>query len=201
MLGSVRIASYRLNIISYNHAIKSITSNYMESPRYPELLRDDLDKNVQERKVYLKRTEILKNKYFGLRHGESQANIQGIISSDPLVGSTSHGLTSSGRVQARRAATSIIESVGRERISDVLFLSSNFTRARETATECITALQNIFSFELRDIDDNQVSELALSYVNSLSVIIKDELRERYFGNYDGKVLINYNRVWPIDMVN
>ena len=35
----------------------------------------------------------LKNKYFGLRHGESEANVEGVISSDGEVGSTIHGLT------------------------------------------------------------------------------------------------------------
>ena len=39
----------------------------------------------------------LRNKYYGLRHGESMANLEGIISSDPGRGTTIHGLTETGR--------------------------------------------------------------------------------------------------------
>ncbi len=46
----------------------------------------------------------LKNRYFALRHGESTANIAGIISSLPSTGTTTHGLTDKGRLQAREAA-------------------------------------------------------------------------------------------------
>ena len=35
------------------------------------------------------RPAVLKNKYYGLRHGESTANIAGIISSDPVLGTLS----------------------------------------------------------------------------------------------------------------
>ena len=49
--------------------------------------------------------------------GESEANLQGIISSDPAIGCTIHGLTISGRVQARRSATSLLEKIGRMRCS------------------------------------------------------------------------------------
>ena len=38
----------------------------------------------------------LHNKYYGLRHGESMANLEGIISSDPGRGTTMHGLTETG---------------------------------------------------------------------------------------------------------
>ena len=53
------------------------------------------------------------------------------------VGSTIHGLTVSGRVQARRAAGLLIEEVKRENLKNMIFLSSNFTRARETAQETL----------------------------------------------------------------
>jgi broad specificity phosphatase PhoE len=48
-------------------------------------------------------------RYFALRHGQSEANIEGIISSDPVGGTIKHGLTASGRAQARAAATQLIE--------------------------------------------------------------------------------------------
>ena len=40
---------------------------------------------------------VLHNMYYGLRHGESMANLEGIISSDPGRGTTMHGLTETGR--------------------------------------------------------------------------------------------------------
>lgn len=37
--------------------------------------------------------------------------------------------------------------------------------------------------------------------NKIDIIIKDNLRERYFGDLDGKDLIYYNKVWPVDSVD
>jgi hypothetical protein len=61
--------------------------------------------------------------------------------SDPAVGTVKHELTVSGKVQARAAATSLIEAVGRENVENLIFASSDFTRARETAEECQKALE------------------------------------------------------------
>lgn len=172
-----------------------------DSLRYPsEISLNELISGVQNNPVLKKRPDVLKNKYYGLRHGESQANVQGIISSDPVIGSTIHGLTSSGKLQARRAATSLIELVGRENICKLIFLSSNFTRARETAAECVVAVQNILNFECCDIETSGVEDL-LSGIRELRVQIVPGLRERSFGELDGTVLINYNRVWPIDTID
>ena len=43
----------------------------------------------------------LKNRYFALRHGLSEANVAGVISSLPAIGTTIHGLTMEGRLRAR----------------------------------------------------------------------------------------------------
>jgi hypothetical protein len=48
---------------------------------YQEVSLKDLLKDVSNTPVLIKRPEKLKNKYFGLRHGESMANIANIISS------------------------------------------------------------------------------------------------------------------------
>ena len=48
----------------------------------------------------------LRNRYFALRHGQSESNLEGVISSLPATGTSIHGLTPLGRLQARRAATS-----------------------------------------------------------------------------------------------
>ncbi|CAM9180077.1 unnamed protein product [Chrysoparadoxa australica] len=132
----------------------------------------------------------LKNRYFALRHGQSMANLEGIISSDPAIGTTIHGLTSSGKAQARSAATGLIESVGREDIDKLLFVSSDFTRAIETANECAEALYRITTFE------RSAESLG---TQRAQVVVRKELRERFFGELEGTVLLNYNRVWPLDL--
>ena len=120
----------------------------------------------------------LNNKYYGLRHGQSEANIAGIISSEILTGSTIHGLTPLGRDQAKQAAIPLLEVLNNN--NNLIMISSNFTRARETAQECLNEMERITS---------------KSYGK---VIIRNELRERWFGRLDGAPLIWYNRVWPID---
>ncbi|CAM9243483.1 unnamed protein product [Laminaria digitata] len=164
----------------------------------------------------------LKNRYYALRHGQSVANMEGIISSDPQIGAVSHGLTSNGRAQARAAATALIEVVGRERLDSLVFVSSEFLRARQTAEECRAALQNIVSFERQatagvgsgdgdggggggeaDAPSEEAqwvdSGEAGGYDVCPPVVTREELRERSFGKLDGTILINYNKVWPEDL--
>ena len=54
-------------------------SNYIYVPM-EELLID-----VKDQPITIKSPTNLKNRYFGLRHGESEANMEGIISSNPEV--------------------------------------------------------------------------------------------------------------------
>ncbi len=72
------------------------------------------------------RPELLKNHYYLMRHGQSEANVQGIIVSDPAVGVEGFGLTDTGKAQAHEG----IRSAG---ISPVRIISSDFKRARQTA--------------------------------------------------------------------
>ncbi|CAM9733040.1 unnamed protein product [Ectocarpus sp. 4 AP-2014] len=181
----------------------------------------------------------LKNRYYALRHGQSVANMEGIISSNPKVGSVKHGLTSNGRSQARVSATALIEAVGRDRLDSLVFVSSEFLRARQTAEECRAALQNILSFEREAVamgggtGDDAAAEgtgaegrnggFSLDegsiggYDVSPPLVIRQELRERAFGELDGTILVNYNKarwgrsmweylflfglVWPEDLKN
>ena len=48
--------------------------------------------------------ETLKNTYYAFRHGQSQANVDGIIISDPDVGTKEYGMTEEG---IRQVYTSI----------------------------------------------------------------------------------------------
>ena len=165
----------------------------------------------------------LNNIYVGLRHGQSTANLDGIISSDGEIGTTSHGLTPLGRFQARCSATSLLEFVSklaapgsvsgpdRSRVPDLLFLSSNFTRARETAQECIAALQRTLAFEDEVLhaaskegenhEEREKEQEQTSGKKQFPLHITPGLRERCFGPLHGTALINYNVVWPIDEVD
>lgn len=155
----------------------------------------------------------LQNRYFALRHGQSVANMEGIISSDPEIGGITHGLTSNGQAQARAAATSLIEQVGRDRVDSLVFISSGFLRARQTAEQCRAALIKIVAFEREatvgeEEDSPQLDgggeaegsvELESGHKFSPPLVIRQELRERSFGELDGTILVNYNKVWPEDL--
>jgi broad specificity phosphatase PhoE len=151
----------------------------------------------------------LRNRYFALRHGQSTSNVEGVISSNPAVGTVRHGLTTEGRLQARRAATRLLDAVGRERLGELLFVSSDFRRAEETAKEALGALVKIFEFEsavcLGDPErDGAECDLLVKLPRQLThsgVRTSTLLRERWFGELDGTELRNYNQVWPRDLVS
>jgi len=126
----------------------------------------------------------LKNRYFALRHGLSTANVAGIISSLPAVGTTNHGLTDEGRAQARGSAQDIVDAVGAKNIQRLVVISSDFTRARETAEEAVAGLAALGHFPPK----------ALPEVRTL-----EALRERWFGDLDGEDVATYNDVWPLDL--
>ena len=104
----------------------------------------------------------VRNTYFLVRHGESEANAQGIISSDPERGCITHGLTAKGVKQAEAAGDALkawLEKSGRP----WAVLSSDFTRARETAT--VVA---------RRVDEDNGND---------KVKMEPALRERNFGKH------------------
>ena len=104
---------------------------------------EELVAGVEDIPVEVKMPHKLQNRYLGLRHGQSMANIAGIISSDPKRGCEIHGLSNLGRAQARAACVALFEKLGGRNadFTKVVFMSSNFTRARETAEECIKSIQ------------------------------------------------------------
>lgn len=207
-------------------ALMDSTTSAVMAKGYVSVPLDDLLADVSDRPVTLPTPSGLKNKYLGLRHGESTANIAGVISSNMQVGSTIHGLTPEGRAQARRAATDLIEKIGRNDLlqpGKVLLVSSPFTRARETANEARLTMSKIIAFENEVYSSSSTSgskggvgqwviappvdrcilleecgvDEAYEFAE-IPIIMKDDLRERYFGEMDGKELIFYNKVWPVD---
>jgi broad specificity phosphatase PhoE len=185
---------------------------------YTPVPYEDLLLGIVDRPVTVYRPTTLRNKYYGLRHGESEANLEGIISSDPGRGTTIHGLTATGKTQSRRAATALIETVGRENLlgDNCVFLTSDFTRARQTAAETILALNHLLSFEEAPFAAALPSATTLTTTTQRgtyadkdlyagrphpAVVINTSLRERYFGQLDQQVLMWYNKVWPVDKVD
>ena len=111
----------------------------------------------------------LRNRYHAMRHGQSRANAAGLIVSSAEAGrSGDWGLTELGREQAEAAARASGLGPG------TVTYCSDFARARETA---------------------QVAARCLGAAPPLEAV---ELRERFFGCYDGTSSANYALVWERD---
>jgi probable phosphoglycerate mutase len=116
----------------------------------------------------------LRNSYFVLRHGQSQANVQSIIISDPEVGTISYGLTDTGRRQVEARLENLPPSFD----ASLKIISSDFLRATETAA--------IISAGLAATGPVRYTE---------------KLRERFFGELDGGADKRYAEVWELDSLD
>ena len=133
----------------------------------------------------------LTQSYFALRHGQSLANVAKVISSDPAISTVEHGLSDVGKDQARIAgetfANEYIKSLStnnKKKYKGVAIFSSDFTRARETASIFCESLQK-----------------ANIPVYTDDIILDKRLRERYFGELNGGSDTRYQEVWDIDINN
>lgn len=109
-----------------------------------------------------------------------------------VAGISSHNLTSKGIEQARNSAESLIKQIGGlEELRNVIVLSSPFLRAMSTARICLNSIETILQDQKANIKYQDID---------LSIQSNDGLRERYFGEFDQRDLLFYNRVWPVDMV-
>ena len=104
----------------------------------------------------------LRNRYFAMRHGESEANVLGVAVGAPHRGVEGFGLTDVGRRQAVEAANTFKE-LYTQSTNETEIIASDFRRTRETA-------------EL----------LARILGKSTPVQLREELRERSFGKLEGK---------------
>lgn len=110
----------------------------------------------------------LRHRYVGLRHGESEANVAGLVVSDPAVGVGGYGLTARGRDQVRVAVAAAALP------APLRILSSDFARAWETA------------------------EVAQAVLGGPEVEPAVALRERTFGRWEGGGNDAYGVVWAAD---
>lgn len=117
------------------------------------------------------------NRFVSLRHGQSQANIQKLIASDPTIACRQFGLTDLGQNQANLAAQELLEHYNRSGAYEgILIVSSDLLRAKQTAETVAQALQTTVQLDIR-------------------------LRERRFGSLDGTSDENYQRVWDFDQLD
>lgn len=116
--------------------------------------------------------ERLRNRYFAMRHGRSRANESGLIVSDPAAASNpAWGLTAG----TEREITASVERMALDLGREVLVISSDFSRAVETAV------------------------IAAALLGGGVVHRTRWLRERYFGQFDLGPDLGYRQVWDHDV--
>lgn len=117
------------------------------------------------------------NMYFALRHGESRPNVRGIILSDLHNGKKlRHTLTRNGRGQVARSVQAGKDAGLLD--ADTVIVSSPFSRCAKTAK----IARRILGAKRRTVFD-------------------DRLRERWFGDWEGKGNIHYQTVWNDDLID
>jgi len=121
---------------------------------------------------YFEKITKLKNRYFLMRHGESEANRQELVISAPSDGVHAYGLTPLGKQQAFESA-----SKNKELDKDTIIYASDFLRTQETAKEVQKALGT----------------------GEINTTI--DLRERYFGEFEGKHHSHYPIIFKLDEKN
>jgi probable phosphoglycerate mutase len=149
-----------------------------------------------------------KNRYFIIRHGESEANVAKIVSSTHKVSIANHGLTAKGVEQARSSASLLheiaskppasVDMLGNKAMSqsatclkdgsDIKFYASDFARAYETAYECLESLKPILGAPVEG-----------SKRPSIPLFTTPHLRERSFGDFEGADHTIYHNVWSKDI--
>ena len=116
----------------------------------------------------------LRRRYHLLRHGQSLANVEGVIVSAPATGTAGYGLTEEGRAQVRASVAAARAGNLFDDVPEIV--ASPFLRTVETAA------------------------LAAELLGCAAR--KDErLRERFFGALDGTADPAYQGVWAADRLD
>jgi probable phosphoglycerate mutase len=117
--------------------------------------------------------QLLSNCYLAIRHGQSVANLEGKIISQPENGLGGYGLSDAGKSQVSAAVRSD------ERLNEnILIVSSDFKRARESAEIIHSLIDCKFPVEF-----------------------DQRLRERNFGELELSTDSNYESVWREDHID
>lgn len=119
----------------------------------------------------------MRNTYFVLRHGESTANVAGIVLSRQEDGEKiDYTLTRRGEEQVRRSVTKSKESG--ELGADAIIITSPFSRTRRTA---------------------EIAKEVLGVESD--IVVEERLRERWFGDWERSSNDAYEKVWAADKEN
>ena len=110
----------------------------------------------------------LSNTYYGLRHGESEANMIAKIVSNSTVGTKQYGLTKNGQEEVKNSIKA------NPLPKDILIYSSDFLRTKDTA------------------------KIASNLLQKQKVHYTIKLRERSFGDFENSHNSNYHKVWTFD---
>lgn len=140
----------------------------------------------------------LKNEYYILRHGQSEANVAKLIASSPTVATQKYGLSPVGKEQAAQAGQDVLDHVrsrDSQKQTPVLLLASDLKRAKETAEIVRDKLEQagIPLYEMTTTAELQSKKKGL--------IVETRLRERWFGEWDETSDTNYPNVWKDDAVD
>lgn len=114
---------------------------------------------------------VFRNSYLIMRHGQSEANVAGVVVSDPSIGCQRFGLTKQGSEQV---ITSALEHKGAG-LTQVI--CSDFLRTLQTAK----LVADTLDLPLPQPEKN--------------------LRERFFGCWEGKSDKHYQGIWEQDQLN
>ncbi|KAL3913350.1 MAG: hypothetical protein SGARI_000700 [Bacillariaceae sp.] len=159
----------------------------------PSAINEDAESNPYTNNL---ESAILRNKVFALRHGQSKANVAGLIASSPDIACHQYGLSDVGKEQAAKAGQDLVARYEKDRLMSkskssppppegIAILTSDLLRAKETA-----------QLVARAVIDSAASIPIPLYCND--IIIDERLRERGFGEWDGGSDANYNEVWKDD---
>ena len=165
-------------------------------------------------------TSNLQHSYFAIRHGQSKANVQQIIASDPNLATQNYGLSRTGKQQARRAGKQLVQDFVEAQASDqsppsgIVILTSDFLRAKETAQELATAIgehnrsspKDPIRLLCRNDTTNEWCKVEANHRRrrnnkQCGFTVDIRLRERFFGDYDGTSDDHYQDVWKEDLLD
>ncbi|MFT7492154.1 MAG: broad specificity phosphatase PhoE [Pseudohongiellaceae bacterium] len=118
------------------------------------------------------------NHYLIMRHGESEANVAGLIVSDPATGCTNFGLTEKGRQQ-------VVASI------------SDYQRQNSPVTEgAVHPISKVISSDF--LRTTETANLSTQTLVITAPQVETGLRERFFGDWEGKSDSHYPKIWSTD---
>ena len=121
---------------------------------------DDDDEALQQQQQ--EQQQQLQNTFFALRHGQSDANVQGLIASNPRIACYRYGLSATGQEQAKQAGHDLIQ----------LYLNTTTTNTNKNTTTANT--------------DNTNSPVGIAIVSS------DLLRAKETAQIVATTILEYN---------